>query len=441
MLLYIIVEVLAMTEKALYQIKKSVYDYLISLANTYNKTVDNRFKAAYEILASEYNILNSIDSVSDFNAFVRKIEANISKLNSRIDKLKSDYQFIIVTNPSVVNLKRISKEIIALRNQLKYYQIFLSKINIKEQSKENSFPSLGQSEVQKKEVGEIKSTKFTPVKDRENSRQSINNARVSDFRNDLKLSIAIAREQSRLMLNPSLTDNERIEIRKKITSLCEERRNRFKKADFASIVKLEVLEREYATILVNSVKPVELDKKKYISKLKKHLIDLGDLKIKNIKSSKYAKDKSKNNDANQREVDRQILKNKFELETMINCLFGKDVTLIDGRDNNKYTTDDLISYVSTFGFDMSFKEYKEHNAKVKVGNSKLEEIEYNQKSNLISEMFEKLANMASSKIDSLGGKIMVKSSNEEKEKEIFNTLSDIYKTIDKNMLQGEQFVR
>ena len=149
-----------MDKSTLFQIKTSVYDYLMSFRNDYLRTSSSRSKDAYNLLAVEYNTLNSINSVSDLNSYVKKVESMISNINDKINRLKSSYTTISATNPSDFNLKRINNEIRSLRTQLELYQTLFNKIKPKEQTKKTDFPPLDQKE---KPV-QTKSSKFTETR-------------------------------------------------------------------------------------------------------------------------------------------------------------------------------------------------------------------------------------------------------------------------------------
>ena len=121
-----------------------------------------------------------------------------------------------------------------------------------------------------------------------------------------------------------------------------------------------------------------------------------------------------------------------------------EVTILEEDNNVKYTTKDLLSYISTYGFARDFQEYSKNNARMKVGNSELNRERYNQNMDLIGRMIEKLGIMSSSRIDAIGGKISIKPSNEkllETKSKISSTITEIYKQIDLKKVQDEQISR
>ena len=130
---------------------------------------------------------------------------------------------------------------------------------------------------------------------------------------------------------------------------------------------------------------------------------------------------------------------------MISSLFGQgEVTILEESNNVKYTTKDLLSYISTYGYERDFQEYSRNNSGMKVGNSELNRERYNQNMNLIDEMVDKLSYMSSSRIDKMGGKVTIKPSNEKllaTRNNIAATISEIYKQIDLKKAQNEQISR
>ena len=135
----------------------------------------------------------------------------------------------------------------------------------------------------------------------------------------------------------------------------------------------------------------------------------------------------------------------YDFNNMISSLFGQgEVTILEESNNVKYTTKDLLSYISTYGYERDFQEYSRNNAGMKVGNSELNRERYNQNMDLIGEMVDKLSSMSSSRIDKMGGKVTIKPSNEKllaTRNKIAATISEIYKQIDLKKAQNEQISR
>ena len=135
----------------------------------------------------------------------------------------------------------------------------------------------------------------------------------------------------------------------------------------------------------------------------------------------------------------------YDFNNMISSLFGQgEVTILEESNNVKYTTKDLLSYISTYGYERDFQEYSRNNSGMKVGNSELNRERYNQNMNLIDEMVDKLSYMSSSRIDKMGGKVTIKPSNEKllaTRNNIAATISEIYKQIDLKKAQNEQISR
>ena len=135
----------------------------------------------------------------------------------------------------------------------------------------------------------------------------------------------------------------------------------------------------------------------------------------------------------------------YDFNNMISSLFEQgEVTILEESNNVKYTTKDLLSYISTYGYERDFQEYSRNNSGMKVGNSELNRERYNQNMNLIDEMVDKLSYMASSRIDKMGGKVTIKPSNEKllaTRNNIAATISEIYKQIDLKKAQNEQISR
>lgn len=458
-----------MDKNTLFQIKTSVYDYLMSFRNDYLRTSSSRSKDAYNLLAAEYNTLNSINSVSDLNSYVKKVESMVTEINNKINRLRESYKTISATNPSDYNLKRINNEIRALRIQLELYQTLLNKIKPKEQSKKSDFPPLDQKE----EPVQTKNPKFTETRPRtetpkqktvvqantpnvvinKNGQRMIKTASGKYIREDIKnsfdTSLEIISKYKQLYSN-TLSSEEKKRLRIEIYNLTETRRQDLSSLlpdEAASTIEiLESYEKQFAyESVLTSKETVSLNKTDFISKIKSYLSDLGDLKIKGTHSSKYKGDKSKTQSENQTEVDRQIKRNMYDFNNMINSLFGqRELTILEESNNVKYTTKDLLSYISTYGFERDFQEYSKNNAGMKVGNSELNKERYNQNMDLISKMVDKLSSMSSSRIDKMGGKITIKPSSEkllETRNKIATTISEIYKQIDLKKAQNEQISR
>lgn len=458
-----------MDKNTLFQIKTSVYDYLMSFRNDYLRTSSSRSKDAYNLLATEYNTLNSINSVSDLNSYVKKVESMVTEINNKINRLRESYKTISATNPSDYNLKRINNEIRALRIQLELYQTLLNKIKPKEQSKKSDFPPL----YQKEEPVQTKNPKFTETRPRtETQKQKTvvqantpnvvinkNGQRMikttsgkyirEDIKNSFDTSLEIISKYKQLYSN-TLSSEEKKRLRIEIYNLTETRRQDLSSLlpdEAASTIEiLESYEKQFAyESVLTSKEIVSLNKTDFISKIKSYLSDLGDLKIKGTHSSKYKGDKSKTQRENQTEVDRQIKRNMYDFNNMINSLFGqREVTILEESNNVKYTTKDLLSYIITYGFERDFQEYSKNNTGMKVGNSELNKERYNQNMDLISKMVDKLSSMSSSRIDKMGGKITIKPSSEkllETRNKIATTISEIYKQIDLKKAQNEQISR
>lgn len=459
-----------MDKSTLFQIKTSVYDYLMSFRNDYLRTSSSRSKDAYNLLAVEYNTLNSINSVSDLNSYVKKVESMISNINDKINRLRSSYTTISATNPSDFNLKRINNEIRSLRTQLELYQTLFNKIKPKEQTKKTDFPPLDQKE---KPV-QTKSSKFTETRPKEetpkqtkhevkantpnvvinqNGQRMVKTATGKYIREDIKQafdsSLEIISKYKQLYSN-TLSSEEKKRLRIEIYNLTEARRQNLSSLlpdeEASRIEMLESYEKQFASeSVLTSKETVSLDKSSFISRIKGYLSDLGDLKIKGTHSSKYKGDKSKTERENQTEVDKQVKRNMYDFNNMISSLFGQgEVTILEESNNVKYTTKDLLSYISTYGYERDFQEYSRNNSGMKVGNSELNRERYNQNMNLIDEMVDKLSYMSSSRIDKMGGKVTIKPSNEKllaTRNNIAATISEIYKQIDLKKAQNEQISR
>ncbi len=459
-----------MAENTLFQIKKSVYDYVMSFRNDYLKTSSSRSKDAYTLLVEEYNTLNSLRSISDLNSYIEKVKQMTSNIINKINRLKESYRTISASNPSDYNLRRMSKEISNLHTQLEIYQTLLNKIKSREQDKKSDFPPLGQ----KKAQNQVKNSKFTETRPKtetskqskpvvetntpnvvinQNGKRMIKSTSGKYIREDVKklydASIEIIDKYKKLYSN-ALSSEEKKKLRIEIYNLTETRRqnlsNLLPDDEVSKIEMLESFEKQFALeSVLTSKETVSLDKKSFISKLRGCLSNLGDLKIKGTTSSKYKRDESKTQRENQTEVDKQIRRNMYNFTNMINSLFGRrEVTILEEDNNVKYTTKDLLSYISTYGFAKDFQEYSKNNAGMKVGNSELNRERYNQNMDLIDEMVDKLSSMSSSRIDEIGGKVTIKPSNEkllETRSKISSTITEIYKQIDLKKVQDEQISR
>jgi hypothetical protein len=459
-----------MAESTLFQIKKSVYDYVMSFRNDYLKTSSSRSKDTYTLLAEEYNTLNSIHSVSDLNTYIKKVETMISNINNKINRLKESYKAISASNPTDYNLRRISNEIRDLHTKLEIYQTLLNKIKSKEQDKKSDFPPLDQTNTQTQtknsKFTETKPLAATPVQTKpvvetntpnvvinQNGQRMVKTASGKYIREDVKklydTSIEIINKYKKLYSN-TLSSDEKKKLRIEIYNLTETRRQNLSSLlpdeEASRIEMLESYEKQFASeAVLTSKETVSLDKTSFISQIKGYLSDLGDLKIKGTNSSRYKSDESKSQSENQTEVDKQVKRNMYNFTNMINSLFGKrEITILEEDNNVKYTTKDLLSYISTYGFARDFQEYSKNNAGMKVGNSELNRERYNQNMDLIGRMIEKLGIMSSSRIDAIGGKITIKPSNEkllETKSKISSTITEIYKQIDLKKVQDEQISR
>ena len=270
-----------------------------------------------------------------------------------------------------------------------------------------------------------------------------------DIKQAFDSSLEIISKYKQLYSN-TLSSEEKKRLRIEIYNLTEARRQNLSSLlpdeEASRIEMLESYEKQFASeSVLTSKETVSLDKSSFISRMKGYLSDLGDLKIKGTHSSKYKGDKSKTERENQTEVDKQVKRNMYDFNNMISSLFEQgEVTILEESNNVKYTTKDLLSYISTYGYERDFQEYSRNNSGMKVGNSELNRERYNQNMNLIDEMVDKLSYMASSRIDKMGGKVTIKPSNEKllaTRNNIAATISEIYKQIDLKKAQNEQISR